>query len=75
MNDIAQTGCNILTIGQYLRPSKEHLPVAKFIDPSDFEHYKSIGKKIGFKYVESSVFTRSSYHAENAYDNLLSRKT
>jgi lipoic acid synthetase len=75
MNDIAQTGCDILTIGQYLRPSKEHLPVAKFIDPSDFEHYKSIGKKIGFKYVESSVFTRSSYHAENAYDHLVSRKT
>ncbi|WP_204218556.1 lipoyl synthase [Desulfurella amilsii] len=75
INDIVQTGCDILTIGQYLRPSKEHLPVVKFIDPSDFEYYKSIGIKIGFKYVESSVFTRSSYNAENAYDHLESKKT
>ncbi|MGC9168974.1 MAG: lipoyl synthase [Desulfurella sp.] len=75
MNDIAQTGCDILTIGQYLQPSKDHLPVTKFLDPSEFEHYKSIAKKIGFKYVESSVFTRSSYHAENAYNSLVPRKT
>ncbi|MEM3610159.1 MAG: lipoyl synthase [Candidatus Anstonellales archaeon] len=66
IKDIQKTNCDILTIGQYLRPSKEHLPVVDYIEPNIFEYYKNIARKMGFKHVESSVFTRSSYHAKDA---------
>lgn len=64
MDDLTQVGIDILTIGQYLQPTKEHLPVVEFIKPEVFEHYKALGLKKGLKYVESGPLVRSSYHAE-----------
>ena len=64
MNDLRQVGVSILTLGQYLQPSKKHLPVVDFISPKQFKNYKDIGLSLGFQYVESSPLVRSSYHAE-----------
>ena len=64
MHDLRKVGVVILTIGQYLQPSKKHLPVVNFITPEQFEKYKKIGLNLGFKHVESSPLVRSSYHAE-----------
>ena len=64
MHDLASAGCNILTIGQYLQPTKVHLPVDRFVTPEEFNHYKIEGLKMGFKIVESSPLVRSSYHAD-----------
>jgi len=64
MHDLRNVGVSILTIGQYLQPSKKHLPVVEFITPNQFEKYKKIGLSLGFKHVESSPLVRSSYHAE-----------
>jgi lipoic acid synthetase len=55
---------DIITIGQYLQPSKKHLPVKEFITPEQFEKYEKIGKEMGFRHVESGALVRSSYHAE-----------
>jgi lipoic acid synthetase len=64
MQDLFNSGVQILTIGQYLQPTKNHLPVAEFITPEKFAGYKKIGLEMGFKYVESGPLVRSSYHAE-----------
>lgn len=64
MNDLISNGVHILTLGQYLQPTKNHLVVEKFIHPDTFDKYKVIGMKMGFKYVESGPLVRSSYHAE-----------
>jgi len=64
MNDLVCYGCDILTIGQYLQPTKQHLPVDRFVTPDEFKMYKEEGLKIGFKIVESSPLVRSSYHAD-----------
>ncbi len=64
MKDLSAINCDILTIGQYLQPTKEHLPVARFVHPDEFNRYKTFGKEIGFKHVESGPLVRSSYHAE-----------
>jgi lipoic acid synthetase len=64
MNDLVSHGCDILTIGQYLQPTKRHLPVDRFVTPDEFNMYKEEGLKIGFKIVESSPLVRSSYHAD-----------
>jgi len=64
MNDLVSYGCNILTIGQYLQPTKMHLPVDRFVTPEEFRFYKEEGLKMGFKIVESSPLVRSSYHAD-----------
>jgi len=64
MHDLVNHGCDILTIGQYLQPTKEHLPVDRFVTPEEFAMYKEEGLKIGFKIVESSPLVRSSYHAD-----------
>jgi lipoic acid synthetase len=64
MDDLAEHQCDILTIGQYLQPTKRHLEVAEFIHPDVFAYYKEEGLKRGIKYVESSPLVRSSYHAE-----------
>ncbi|MCH8034309.1 MAG: lipoyl synthase [Bacteroidetes bacterium] len=64
MNDLVSYGCDILTIGQYLQPTKQHLPVDRFVTPGEFNMYKEEGLKIGFKIVESSPLVRSSYHAD-----------
>jgi lipoic acid synthetase len=64
MEDLLRSGVHILTLGQYLQPTREHLPVAAFIHPDVFARYKSIGLQMGFRYVESGPLVRSSYHAE-----------
>jgi len=64
MHDLVEHGCDILTIGQYLQPTKQHLPVDRFVTPEEFNTYKEEGLKIGFKIVESSPLVRSSYHAD-----------
>jgi len=64
MDDLVANGCDILTLGQYLQPTKMHLEVAEFIHPDQFEAYKEEGLKRGLKYVESGPLVRSSYHAE-----------
>jgi lipoic acid synthetase len=64
MEDLLRNGVHILTLGQYLQPTRQHLPVAEFIHPDVFAEYKSIGLQMGFRYVESGPLVRSSYHAE-----------
>lgn len=64
MEDLLRNGVQILTLGQYLQPTKEHLPVTEFVHPDRFKKYKSIGLQMGFRYVESGPLVRSSYHAE-----------
>ena len=64
MNDLLNAGVHILTLGQYLQPTKEHLPVSEYIHPDAFSEYKEIGMKMGFRYIESGPLVRSSYHAE-----------
>ncbi|MFP4090315.1 MAG: lipoyl synthase [Cyclobacteriaceae bacterium] len=64
MDDLAAVGLDVLTLGQYLQPTKMHIEVAEFIHPDTFELYKEEGLKRGLKYVESGPLVRSSYHAE-----------
>jgi len=64
MDDLRSVGVDILTLGQYLQPTKEHLPVAEFVHPDRFARFKEIGLAKGFRYVESGPLVRSSYHAE-----------
>jgi lipoyl synthase len=72
MKDLRQAECDILTIGQYLRPSPLHLEIAAFIPPEVFNEYKEMGEKLGFKYVASAPLVRSSYHAEDFFPVLQS---
>jgi lipoyl synthase len=64
MDDLVEHGCDILTIGQYLQPTKMHLDVAEFIHPDLFAEYREVGLSKGLRYVESGPLVRSSYHAE-----------
>jgi lipoic acid synthetase len=64
MEDLLEHGCDVLTIGQYLQPTKMHLPVSEFIHPDLFAHFEERGNAMGFKFVESGPLVRSSYHAE-----------
>tara|TARA_B100000900_G_scaffold415911_1_gene447824 strand:+ start:801 stop:1691 length:891 start_codon:yes stop_codon:yes gene_type:complete len=64
MDDLVEAGLHILTLGQYLQPTKMHIEVAEFIHPDQFEKYKEEGLRRGLKYVESGPLVRSSYHAE-----------
>jgi lipoyl synthase len=64
MNDLRNAGVHILTLGQYLQPTLNHLPVDRFVTPDEFNELKRIGLEMGFKYVESGPLVRSSYHAE-----------
>lgn len=64
MDDLLANGCKILTIGQYLQPSRKHYPVAAYITPEQFKRYKETGEQKGFVIVESGPLVRSSYHAE-----------
>jgi len=64
MDDLAAHGCDVLTIGQYLQPTKMHIEVAEFVHPDTFAYYQEEGMKRGFSFVESGPLVRSSYHAE-----------
>ncbi|MEY3615251.1 MAG: lipoyl synthase [Actinomycetota bacterium] len=68
LRDLACVGVSIVTIGQYLRPTNEHLPVVRWATPDEFAHYRQIGESFGISHVESSPLTRSSYHAKHAAD-------
>jgi lipoic acid synthetase len=63
MRDLADTGCNLLTMGQYLQPTKFHLPVDRWVTPEEFARYTERGKEMGFAHVEAGPLVRSSYHA------------
>ena len=65
MNDLLKVNCQVLTLGQYLQPGRDHLPVEKYIHPDDFRRYGEIAREKGFRFVESAPLVRSSYHAEN----------
>jgi lipoic acid synthetase len=64
LNDLYATGCRVVTIGQYLAPSLQHMPVVEYVTPEKFEEYHKRGIEMGFEFVESSPLVRSSYHAE-----------
>ena len=63
MDDLRDVGCEVLTMGQYLRPSVKHLPVVEYITPEQFNYYGDIARRKGFLYVASGPLVRSSYHA------------
>ena len=63
MQDLAAQGTDILTLGQYLQPTREHLPIVRYIHPDEFAEYKKMGEHMGFAHVESGPLVRSSYHA------------
>jgi len=64
MRDLVDIGVDVLTLGQYLQPTKNHLPVDRFVHPDEFKHYETVGLEMGFDIVESGPLVRSSYHAE-----------
>jgi lipoic acid synthetase len=64
MRDIRATGATVMTIGQYLQPTRNHLAVKEFVTPEVFKMYEEEGLKMGFRHVESGPMVRSSYHAE-----------
>ncbi|NCI51187.1 lipoyl synthase [Sediminibacterium roseum] len=64
MEDLVAVGCDVLTLGQYLQPTKKHLPVQRFVHPDEFAELREIGYELGFDYVESGPLVRSSYHSE-----------
>jgi len=64
--DLREVGCEILTIGQYLAPSKHHHPIVEYVHPDVFEEYREIALEMGFSFVKSGPFVRSSYHADEA---------
>ena len=69
--DLAAIGTDIVTIGQYLRPTTNHLPVARWAEPGEFDRWKQFGESLGIGHVEASPLTRSSYHAKQAADAVL----
>jgi len=73
MRDLRDWGVEILTIGQYLQPSKKHLPIARYYTPDEFAELKAFGLELGFRWVESGPLVRSSYHAEQQVRALSSR--
>ncbi len=64
IDDLSNVGCDILTMGQYLQPTPNHLPIAEFVTPQKFDEYREYALKKGFRFVESGPLVRSSYHAE-----------
>ncbi len=67
MKDLRGVDCDLLTIGQYLRPSQNHLPIARYYTPAEFEELRVIGDSLGFKHVASGPLVRSSYHADQQH--------
>jgi lipoic acid synthetase len=71
MNDAVQAGVDIMTIGQYLRPSLKHAEIKKYYHPNEFAEFREIGLRLGIRWVFSGPLVRSSYHAEDIYDQML----
>ena len=63
LQDLAGQGTDILTLGQYLQPTREHLPIVRYVHPDEFAEFKVRGEAMGFKHVEAGPLVRSSYHA------------
>lgn len=74
VKDLRNVDCQILTLGQYLPPSKNHIPVARYYSPDEFTKLKQLGKSLGFRHVESGPLVRSSYHAWSQAQELLSER-
>ena len=68
MQDLRDVGTDLLTIGQYLRPSKRHHPIIRFYRPEEFKELEQAGLEMGFKHVASGPLVRSSYHADDQHD-------
>ena len=64
IKDLSNNGVDVITIGQYLQPTKKHLPVDRFVHPDEFAEFREIGYGLGLDYVESGPLVRSSYHSE-----------
>lgn len=64
MQDMAEHDIDMLTLGQYLQPSRDHLAVERFVHPDEFDEYAEIGQTLGFRHVASGPLVRSSYHAD-----------
>ena len=64
LDDLVAIGCQILTLGQYMQPTAEHLPVERWVHPDEFAKWKDVGESKGIRHVESGPLVRSSYHAE-----------
>lgn len=69
LKDLVEAGCNMLTLGQYLQPSKKHIEVDRFVPPKEFDNWRKTALEIGFSEVASGPFVRSSYHAKELYKN------
>lgn len=72
MRDVVETGCQIFTIGQYLQPTTNQVPVDRYVEPCEFDRFRESGLEMGFKVVESGPLVRSSYHADEQVDLLKS---
>jgi lipoic acid synthetase len=70
LRDLREAGCDFLTIGQYLQPRQDRLPVIRFIPPEEFEEYKRVGDAMGFRAVASGPFVRSSFHAAEMFKTI-----
>jgi lipoic acid synthetase len=73
IRDVAANGVDILTVGQYLRPTESHLPIARYLDPAEFDHFRDFGLAAGLRWVESGPLVRSSYRAEKQVAGLSAR--
>jgi lipoic acid synthetase len=73
MEDALEAGVQILTLGQYLRPSERHVPIDRYVSPEEFAEWKRIGEELGFLHVESGPLVRSSYHAGEQVQELQAR--
>ena len=71
LRDLLDAGCRILTLGQYLQPTRQHLKVDRFIDPEEFDHWKERALRMGFCQVASGPLVRSSYRAKELYQGLI----
>ena len=69
LRDLREVECDFLTIGQYLQPRQDRLPVVRFIPPEEFDEYKRVGEGMGFRVVASGPFVRSSFHASQMFEN------
>ncbi len=71
MRDVVTAGCDILTIGQYLQPTRRHLPVARYYEPREFDRFREVGVTMGLRHVEAGPLVRSSFHADEQARGLL----
>jgi len=68
MKDLRQASCTMLTLGQYLQPTRGHLPIARYVDPAEFSELRLAGLEMGFAHVEAGPLVRSSYHAAEQFE-------